>query len=122
MATSTTRTLVELVSRSCKTKKLFLFGNETRNNLLVHSFNYNLQNKALISVSQGNRRKMADEVSHLELGVGYKSEVSGNPRCNSLNERGIFPEHFGTNFIAIGQKLSLRTLKTTRRLVKMINY
>jgi len=62
MATSTTRTLVELVSRSCcKTKKLFLFGNEIRKNLLVHSFNYNLQNKALISVSQRNRRKMADE-------------------------------------------------------------
>ena len=44
----------------------------------------------------------------LELGVGYKNEVSRNPRCNSLNERGLFPEQFGTNFIAIGQKLSLR--------------
>ena len=44
----------------------------------------------------------------LLIGVGYKNEVSRNPRCNSLNERGLFPEQFGTNFIAIGQKLSLR--------------
>ena len=35
------------------------------------------------------------------LGVGYKDEAFENPRCNSLNERGVFPEHFGTNFIVI---------------------
>ena len=44
----------------------------------------------------------------------YKNEVFRNPRCNSLNERGLFPEQFGTNFIAIGQKLSLRQPKTCR--------
>ena len=36
-----------------------------------------------------------------EIGVGYKNEVFENPRSNSLNERGVFPEHFGINFIAI---------------------
>ena len=50
----------------------------------------------------------------LIVGVGYKNEVFRNPRCNSLNERGLFPEQFGTNFIAIGQKLSLRQPKTCR--------
>ena len=46
---------------------------------------------------------------------GLKRDVFRNPRSKSSNERGLSPEHFGTNIKAIGQKLRWSRPKTYHR-------